>query len=77
MIKNIEKLTAEIAKTNMKIADYTNRLRDLERWKREAENAEIVAAVRGMEVSPDALKAFIDSCRQQYAVKEDNPENET
>ena len=65
MIKNIEKLDLEITRMKNKIIDYTNRLRDLERWKREAENAEIVAAVRGVELAPDALRAFIEAYKQQ------------
>ena len=77
MIKNIEKLTAEIIKTNAKIAEYTSRLRELERWKREAENAEIVAAVREMDIAPEALKVFINAYKNQYAPKEENNEDES
>jgi len=76
LIKNIQKLDGEIAKTKTRLTNLTNHLRDLERWKREAENAEIVATVRGMEVTPDALKAFINASKHQFK-EEENPVNET
>ena len=75
MIKNIQKLDEEITKTKKRLTNLTNHLRDLERWKREAENAEIVSTVRGMEITPEALKAFIDEGKKY--LKEVKSENET
>lgn len=61
----IEKVDEEIAKTKQKITNYQTRLRELERKKKEIENTEIVSLVRGMNVPPDKLHAFIKSFHQQ------------
>ena len=59
MNPRIEKITETIAKTKRKIADAQSRLRELERQKIELENADILAAVRSIDVPPEELKAFI------------------
>lgn len=63
----IEKVIDEIAKTKAKIADYQTRLRELERQKTELENSEIVALVRGLDVAPDNLRAFLAEYQKQRA----------
>jgi predicted nuclease with TOPRIM domain len=60
-MKNVERITGEITKTRDKIAELQNRLKELERQKTEAENFNIVALVRGMELEPDKLRAFIEA----------------
>jgi len=55
----IEKITAEIDKLRGKISSMQSRLRDLERQKTELENADIIAAVRGVDIAPDELAAFM------------------
>lgn len=65
---NNEKLTkieAEIVKLKKKVADYSARLRELERLKTETENAGIIALVRGVDILPDELMAFIKERREQ------------
>ena len=59
MNPRLPKINDEIVKTKGKLADYQNRLRDLERLKTELENADIVALVRGVDALPDELVAFI------------------
>lgn len=67
MATKIEKMADEIERLKMKIADYQTRLRDLERLKTEMENADIVAMVRGVDVAPDELRAFIKEFKKQQA----------
>lgn len=59
MNPRLQKITDEIDKLRRKVADYQNRLRDLEKLKTELENADIVAAVRGVDIPPDRLNEFI------------------
>lgn len=60
----IERIDSEITKTKAKITDYQNRLRELEKQKTEAENIEIVALVRGMDIPRTELAATIAALRQ-------------
>jgi len=55
----IEKLRAELEKTKERIARNQARQRELERQLVEAENADIIAAVRSMDVLPEDLAALI------------------
>ena len=59
MNPKIQKTAQEIEKLKRKISDNQARLRDLERQKLELENADIVAAVRAIDVAPDELAALI------------------
>ncbi len=59
MNPKITKIVAEIGRMKAKIADYQNRLRELERQKTELENADIVATVRGIDIPPEQLAEFI------------------
>ena len=65
MNPKIERITNEIEKLRSKMSGYQNRLRELERQKTELENADIIAAVRGVDVAPDELAAFIRMLRAQ------------
>ena len=64
-MKNIDKITGEITKTKAKITELQNRLKELERQKTEAENFNIVALVRGMELEPDKLRAFVEAYQNE------------
>lgn len=64
----IDKVVEEINKLKVKISEYQTRLRDLERQKTEMENAEIVSMVRGIDVAPDELRAFIEAYKKQAAI---------
>lgn len=66
-MRNVEKIVDEIAKTKVKINELTNRLRELEKQKIEAENFNIVELVRSMELNPDELRAFIQAHKQENA----------
>lgn len=60
MAKNkIQRICLEIAKTREKIAEYQEKLKDLEAQKTEAENLEIVQMVRAMHMDPTQLSAML------------------
>ena len=61
----VDKIMNEIAKTREKITDLQTKLRDLERQKTEQENNEIIELMRGVDVTPRELAAFIEAYRQQ------------
>ena len=63
--QRIEKLRTELEKTKERIARNQTRQRELERQLLEAENADIIAAVRSMEVPPEDLAAMIELLRNQ------------
>jgi hypothetical protein len=78
MNAKIERIDDEIVKTKSKINSLQSRLRELERQKKETENAEIVALVRGIDIAPDELRLFIKTYQEkdtlapkQEAVKEE------
>ena len=62
----IEKITDEIEKMKGKITNLQARLRDLERQRTEMENADIIAVVRSMDITPDKLAAFIQMYKEQH-----------
>ena len=64
----IQKIIEEIEKTKHKAAEMQIRLRDLDRQKTELENADIVALVRGIDVSPDEFADFIRAFKDKRAV---------
>jgi len=59
MNPRIAKIKDEIEKTKTKISRGQIRLRELEKQLTDLENADIIAAVRGVEVAPDELAAFV------------------
>jgi len=59
MNPRIDKLKDEIAKTKDKLSKGQIRLRELEKQLTDLENADIIAAVRGVEIAPDELAAFV------------------
>ena len=65
MNPKIKKITDEIAKLKRKITDSQARLRELERQKLELENADIVAAVRSIDVPPEKLQELIQQLQSQ------------
>ena len=64
-MNKIEKITSDIEKTKIKISELQNRLRELERQKKETETAEIVLLVRGLEVAPEKLREFLAAYQQE------------
>ena len=65
MNQRITKISEEIESVKRKLANYQNRLRELERQKTELENADIVAMVRGIDVPPDEFAAFVRMFRER------------
>lgn len=59
MSNKLQKVLSEIDKVKEKIAVQQTRLRELEQQKTELENMEIVGMVRGLDVAPEELAAFI------------------
>ena len=65
-----------IDKVKEKIAVQQTRLRELEQQKTELENMEIVGMVRGLDVAPEELAAFIKAFRGSKAGTPDFMESE-
>ena len=63
----LQKVMAEIEKVKAKIAAQQTHLRELEQQKTELENTEIVGMVRGLDVAPEELAAFIKAFRSSTA----------
>ena len=55
----IEKIEMEMQKTREKIAEYQNRLKELDGQKTEAENLQIVQLVRSLRIPHNELKAYL------------------
>ena len=78
----LQKVMAEIEKVKAKIAAQQTHLRELEQQKIELENTEIVGMVRGLDVAPEELAAFIKAFRSSTAgtsdfmKKKEDEENE-
>lgn len=68
----LEKIEKEMQKARDKIAEYQNRLKELDTLKTEQENLQIVQLVRSMRMTPQELKAFLSGDTpqddQQYTV---------
>ena len=83
MNSKLQKILTEITRIREKIAAQQTRLRELEQQKTELENMEIVGMVRGLDVAPEELAAFIKAFRGSKAgmpvfmeTKENNNESE-
>jgi len=61
----IAKIKDEIEKIKVKMNKGQNRLRELEKQLTDLENADIVAAVRGVEIAPDELAAFVKMFKEK------------
>jgi len=55
----IERINGDIDKIKGKISELQGKQRELERQRTEIENADIISAVRGMDISLDDLAAFM------------------
>jgi hypothetical protein len=55
----IERVAKEIERTKGKISEFQAKLRELEKQKTDLENADIVDAVRGMDISIADLAAIL------------------
>ena len=67
MNPKIQKTRDEIVKTKERIIKNQARLRELERQLTELENAEILAAVRAVDVPPEELKGLIQKIQEGIA----------
>jgi len=65
MNPRIAKIKEEIEKIKDKLNKGQNRLRELEKQLTDLENADIVAAVRGVDIEPDQLAAFVKMFRDK------------
>ena len=66
MNPRIERIGTEIDKLREKIASNQTRLRELERLKTELENNDIISAVRGVDIAPEELAAFVRMFKAQH-----------
>ena len=83
MNAKIERVNSEIEKAKAKISEFQAKLRELERQKTELENAEIVEAVRGMNISLADLAAMMKKSNAakggtsgQFVPKSETPKND-
>lgn len=65
MNAKVERINDEIKRVKVKINDYQNRLKDLEKQKIDAENAEIVMLVRGIDIAPGDLRKALEILQKQ------------
>ena len=65
MNPRIEKIKDEIDKTKDKVNKGQIRLRELEKQLTDLENADIVAAIRGVDIAPEELAAFVQMLKTQ------------
>ena len=65
MNPRIEKIKDEIEKIKVKMNKGQIRLRELEKQLIDLENADIVAAVRGIDIAPDQLAAFVQMFKEK------------
>ena len=73
----VEKISEEIAKTKVKMTEIQNKLRDLERQKKEAENVEIILAIRSGKLSDRELSALTKRFQQNTAPTKKETEEKT
>ena len=59
MNPKIKKVILDIEKTKDKITEMQSHIKDLDRQKTELENADIIATIRGIDISLDALEDFV------------------
>jgi hypothetical protein len=67
MNPKLQKVTKEIERTAVKIAELQTLLPELEKQKTELENLEIVRLVRNANVTPGELDMFLNSLRVKPA----------
>ena len=65
MNPRIEKIRDEIERIKVKMNKGQIRLRELEKQLTDLENADIVAAVRGVDIAPHELSAFVQMLRNK------------
>jgi hypothetical protein len=63
MNPKLARVLGDIEKVKAKIADAQTRLHELEKQKTELENAELVAAMRGIKATPQEFEAFLAARR--------------
>ena len=74
-MRSIEKIISDIEKAKVKLAETQELLKKLEREKIQTENAHIIMMVRGMDITPEKLRAFAEMHKQENEEVE-NIENE-
>ena len=65
MNPRIEKIKDEIKRIKAKMIKGQTRLRELEKQLTDLENADILATVRGVEIAPNELAAFVQMLREK------------
>jgi hypothetical protein len=65
MNPRIAKIQDEMEKLKIKINKGQIRLRELEKQLTDLENADIISAVRGVEIAPDELAAFVQMFKEK------------
>ena len=65
MNQKVSKIADEIEKIKAKIISLQNKLKDLEQQKIGAENADIIANVRSINITPDEFNEFLQLFKNQ------------
>ena len=65
MNPRIAKIQDEMEKLKVKISKGQIRMRELEKQLTDLENADIISAVRGVEIAPDELAAFVQMFKEK------------
>ena len=71
MNPKIEKINTEIKKHQERIAESTNRIKELERQRTEIENTDIIGLVRAVNATPEELAALLKSLKTKGAPSRD------
>ena len=76
-MRSLKTINDDYNKTKAKMTDLAEKLKKLEQEKTAAENAEIVAAIRGGKMNERELSAFIRNFQQsgQEPIKQKKEEN--
>ena len=73
--EKLQKIEDEIVKTKAKIAALTAKLRKLADDKTAMKNAEFLAVVNDAKITPEELRAFIQSQKEQSGDNKTEPPN--
>ena len=71
MNPKIEKINTEIKKHQDRIAESTNRIKELERQRTEIENTDIIGLVRAVNATPEELAALLKGLKAKGAPSRD------
>ena len=69
----LERVNDQIGKTKAKIAEFQERLRQLEQQKSDIEDKEILQKIHGFKGTRQDIMAFLENCKKVEVVPETKP----